>query len=358
MNDLDELGLIERLDPERFLASVERFPEQIRDAHKLAHAVQGLPDPEGVDSIAILGMGGSGISGDVAEVVVGSRMALPIRTLKGYELPRWVGRNTLVFAASYSGDTEETLATFEEAAARRGARVVIITTGGEISRWGREFDIPIVEIPPGLRPRAALGYLCLPILVVCERLGLGPSIEEDVWETVDLIQRRSSEYGRSAPGTFNPAKRLARSLYGKIPIVYGSEGLAAVAAYRWKCQFNECSKVPAWASTFPELNHNEVVGWKELAQVTRRYLALVALRPPEEHPRIARRVEITLPLIQANLGLVAQVHGEGSSALARLFDLIYLGDFVATYLALLQGVDPAPTEIIKALKSRLSEPGG
>lgn len=354
MNDLDDLALVGKCDPSDFLGAVEGFPDQLRDAHERSLRAELLPGLKGIDSVAVLGMGGSGISGDVARVILGEESNLFVQTLKGYELPKWVGPKTLVFAVSYSGNTEETLTTFEEATQNRRAPVVIVTTGGELAARGRKLGVPIVEVPEGLQPRAAFGYLSIPILVVCERMGLGPKAGPAIEETIALAGRRSAQWGREVPASQNSAKQLALRLAGKVPLIYGSEGLAEVAAYRWKCQFNECSKVPAWWHVFPELNHNEVVGWKQLAPLTRDSMALLVLRHDGEHPRITKRIEVTLPLIEANLGFVQQVRAEGSSALARLIDLTYFGDFVGTYLAIAQGIDPAPVEVIAILKSKLA----
>lgn len=353
MNDLDDLALVERNDPEDYLGRVESFGDQIRDARERAGALDELPSAEGVNSIAVLGMGGSGISGDVARAILGGPSPIFFQTLKGYDLPGWVGENSLIFAMSYSGNTEETLATFEEAR-RRGARVVIVSTGGQITEWGREFGLPVVEIPSGLQPRAALGYLSVPILIVCSRMGLTPDLGQQIHEAAALLDQRASEWGRGAPSEKNPTKQLATRLFGKLPIVYGTEGLAEVAAYRWKCQFNEVSKVPAWSNSFPELNHNEVVGWKEVAALTREHLGLVVLRHAGEHRRNAKRVAATLPAIQGNLAFAEEIWGEGTSALATLFDLVCFGDYVATYLALGQGVDPSEVEIIGRIKKQLA----
>lgn len=355
MNDLDDLELISAGDPQGFLRSVEEFPEQIRDARRRAAGLEALPDPDDINGVVVLGMGGSGISGDAVRAVLGPSFNLPIATLKGYELPGWVSKNTLVFAMSYSGNTEETLATFEEAGARRWARIVIVTTGGDLAKWGNQFEIPTIEVPPGLQPRAAFGYLTIPILLTLERMGLASGIGEQVDEALDLLTRRSAAWGREVATEGNDAKRLARRMVGKVPIVYGSEGIAEVAAYRWKCQLNECAKVPAWWHTFPELNHNEVVGWNRLKDLTAGSFAMLVLRHSGEHPRIRKRIEVTLPAIRGNVAVAEEVWAEGSSPLARLFDLVYFGDFVATYLALAQGVDPAPVDVIGVLKDKLKE---
>lgn len=355
MNDLDDPGVVEKFDPTDFLGVVERLPQQVQDAYDRARQTEKLPTGESITSIAILGMGGSGISGDACRAILGPEFPLPVATVKGYELPGWVGPNTLVFAMSYSGNTEETLRTFEEAGAKRGSPVVIVTTGGELAKWGREFDLPIVEIPTGIPPRAAFGYLTIPIPVVLSKVGIGPPAERDIEEAVEQLDRRFQTWGRDVPSSSNFAKQLAQRLFEKIPIVYGSEGLTEVAAYRWKCQFNECSKVPSWSHVFPELNHNEVVGWSELAELTSASIGLIVLRDGGDHERNAKRIDITLPLIKDHVAFVEEIHASGESRMARLLDLVYLGDLVSTYLGLAQGVDPSTHDVITLLKEKLKE---
>lgn len=358
---LDDAEVLAAADPTDFLASVEQFPVQVEEAWKLGTEVADLPEGEGVSAVAILGVGGSGISGDAVRGVLGARSRLPVHTLRGSDLPAWVGRNTLVFAVSYSGNTEETLHLFDQARGR-GARVVALTSGGAMEERAASAGAAVVRLPGGLQPRAALGYLTVPILVVLERLGLGPQVTDELPETIDLLQRRATEYGRSSPSRDNAAKRLALSLAGKLPWVYGSEGLSEVAAYRWKCQLNECAKVPCSSGFFPELTHNEVVGWSGLTQLSRAHAALVVLRHDGESPAMARRIAATMRLVRGSFAYATEVRAEGSegsggsSELARFFDLTYLGDFTSTYLGIASGVDPAPVEPIDRLKRELAGP--
>jgi glucose/mannose-6-phosphate isomerase len=285
--------------------------------------------------------------------VLGARSRLPVHTLRGSELPAWVGRNTLVFAVSYSGNTEETLHLFDEAC-ERGARLIALSSGGSLAERAAGVGAAVIRLPNTLQPRAALGYLTIPILVILERLGLGPGIERDMPATIELLERRADEYGRSSPSAANPAKRLARALSGKLTWVYGAEGLAEVAAYRWKCQLNECAKVPCSSNFFPELTHNEVVGWSALSGLTRDLGALVVLRHDGETTAMARRIDATLRLIRSSFAFVREVRAEGSSQVARFLDLTYLGDFTSTYLGIAGGVDPAPVEPIQRLKRELA----
>jgi glucose/mannose-6-phosphate isomerase len=352
---LDDPDHLAQTDPSDFLGSVERFPEQVREAWRLGADAADLPSGEGVVSLAILGVGGSGISGDAARGVLGARSVLPVHTLRGSELPAWVGRNTLVFAVSYSGNTEETLHLFDEAR-ERGARLVALTSGGALEDRARAAGATLVKLPNSLQPRAALGFLTIPILLICERLGLGPEIARSMPASLEQLERRAVEYGRSSPSPQNDAKRLALSLSGRLPWVYGSEGMSEVAAYRWKCQMNECAKVPCSSSFFPELTHNEVVGWSGLSSLTRKHAALIVLRHNGETVAMARRMDATVRMIRGSFGFNAEIRAEGPSELARFLDLTYLGDFTSTYLGIAGGVDPAPVEPIDRLKRELRTP--
>lgn len=354
MSDLDDAARVKEVDPSDFLGDVERFPDQVREALRIGGKVEDLPSADGVNSIAVLGMGGSGISGDVLTSVLRGRSQVFVGAVKGYDLPRWVGPSTLVFACSYSGNTEETLSAFEQAK-DSGARIVAVTTGGKLMEDASSLGLPHAEIPAGLQPRAALGYLTVPMIVIWERMTGASELTSEVEVAADHLEERARRWGRQTPAADNRAKALGESLVGRIPIIYGSEGVSDVAAYRWKCQFNECSKSPAWWHTFSELDHNEIVGWGGNTGPAAEALALIVLRHPGEHPRNSRRVEITLPLIEDHLASAEQVVSDVHGDLGALLDLIYLGDFVATYLAIAKGVDPAPVEVIEGLKKQLAE---
>jgi glucose/mannose-6-phosphate isomerase len=350
--DLDNLSQIEEVDSHGFLRSVEAFPAQIEQAWNVGKEASSLPDREGISSIAILGVGGSGISGNLLKAVLGPTFPLFVHTCKGYELPGWVSRNTLVLAVSYSGETEEILETVEKAQ-WRNAPIVTVSSGGTLNQLGERLGYPTSLLPVGLQPRAALGYLSMALLAVCQNMGW-VDCEADVVETVGLLGDRVSRYARQSPTASNPAKQLAHRLAGTLPLIYGSEGLAEVAAYRWKCQLNECAKVAAYHHLFPELNHNEISAWTENGYGSCRP-AVVVLRHPHEHARISKRISVTIPLIAEQGAVVEEVCAEGTSKLASLMDLICLGDFVATYLALLRGIDPGQVEMIDEVKRRMSD---
>jgi glucose/mannose-6-phosphate isomerase len=347
-----EQAWLEQADPQGFLSCVEGLGEQFEQGWTLGIEPGPLPDSAGIDSVLTLGMGGSGIAGHFLKAVLGASFNRVFEVCKGYELPGWVGSNTLVLAVSYSGRTEEVLHTAQQAA-ERSALMVVVSAGGTLLDRARNLGWPCVQIPDGLQPRAALGYLVGALLGISQRLGLD-EFGGQVGETVDLLKRRRGEWGRDEPEESNPAKQLARAMSGHLPVVYGAEGLAGVAAYRWKCQLNENSKVAAYSQTFPELAHNEIVGWTEPSGGTGCKAAFVILRHPHEDALTARKIDVTCRLLEASSGLLTQVSAEGESLLANLMDLSYFGDFVAIYLAFYRGVDPIRIDAIDHVKRLLA----
>lgn len=352
--ELDDLNDLARLDSEDVLAAVERFADQCREGWEIGRAASGLPAADGIDSIVVLGMGGSGVSGDVIRSIVEPRLPIPFRVIKSYgPLPEWIGRNTLVFAVSYSGSTEETVAALEEAHTR-GARAVTISSGGPLAEMAREYGLAHVRIPTGLQPRASLGYLTLPVLAVLVQIGLVPDMQSDIDEAIEVLTDVASRCHRRLPTDENPAKQLAARIHGRVPVVYGGTGLGATAAYRFKCDLNEYGKTPAFWHEVPELDHNEIVGWNQLSELTKQNFVLIFLRDKAEHDRIELRFEITRRLIEANVADVIEIPAEGDGVIARLLSLILITQLAAIYVGLGYEVDPGPVEVIQKLKSELA----
>ncbi|MGH2694768.1 MAG: bifunctional phosphoglucose/phosphomannose isomerase [Actinomycetota bacterium] len=352
---LDDLDRIARLDSEDVLGAVEGFPDQCARAWEIGGSIGNLPDADGVESIVVLGMGGSGVSGDVTRCVVEPRLAVPLRTIKSYgPLPEWVGRNTLVFAVSYSGSTEETVAALE-VVHERGARIITISSGGPLRERAKSYGLAHAGIPTGLQPRASLGYLTLPILGALTTMGLVPELQDDVDEAIEVLQQVAERCHRKRPTGENPAKDLASRIAGRVPVVYGGHGLGAVAAYRFKCDLNEYGKTPAYWHELPELDHNEIVGWNNLEELTRERFVVIMLRDPEDHPRVALRFDITRRLIEDKLAEVIELTAEGTSAPARVLSLVMHTQLAAIYVGLGYGVDPGPVAVIQRLKKELSD---
>jgi len=351
--DMDNLEELAAIDGSGMLEVLERFPGQVRDALDIGGSDVALPSPDDVNAVVVLGMGGSGISGDVASAVAADNgLPLPVITVKGYSLPPLVDERTLVFAVSYSGNTEETLDCFEQALGR-GARLVAVSSGGRLMEFAGEHGVPCFEIPGGLQPRASLGYLFIPVVSAMERMGMLSGVTAELRSAAGMLDERSREYRVEVPLDGNPPKRLARDLLGYVPVVYGAEGYVAVAAMRWKAQFNENAKIPSFHNSFPELNHNETVGWKNDAEACSR-CQLILLRAPHEHPRVEKRMLITMELLRDSVGHITQVYARGDNSIERLMDLIYFGDYTSVYLALALGQDPTPVTRIEELKKKLA----
>jgi glucose/mannose-6-phosphate isomerase len=353
--DLDNLEALTKLDSEDVLGAVERFAEQCREAWEIGRGASGLPAGDGIDSVVVLGMGGSGVSGDVTQAVVEPRLPIPFRTIKSYgPIPGWVGRNTLAFAVSYSGSTEETVAALRDVH-DRGARVVTISSGGPLQQMATDLGLAHVAIPTGLQPRASLGYLTLPIIAVLGRIGLIPDAQVEVDEAVKVLSEMAAACHRDRRIDQNPAKDLARRIHGRVPVIYGGYGIGATAAYRFKCDLNEYGKTPAFWNFLPELDHNEIVGWNRLPDLTSERFVCILLRDSGDGERVDIRFEITRRLTEKSFAEVIELRSEGTSELARLLSLIFITQLAAIYVGLSYDIDPGPVEVIQRLKSELSE---
>lgn len=347
MDGLDDVARYAKVDPTDFLGLVERFAQQAEDAWDRGNSIQSFPISN-LESIAFLGMGSSGTAGDVCRVILRDSSELFMDTVRDYEVPNWIGPRTLVFAISHSGNTEETLAAFESSV-KRGSRVIAMSRDGLLAERARQLDVPHLPVPKGYRARAALGHLVFPILQLCYRLGLRPTLAAEFSETVELLRQRTEQYGRRRNLSSNLAKKIAIELYGKTPLIISSGEMGRVAGYRWKCQVNENAKVPAFYNTFPELKHNEVVGW-DAARDGKGFI-LVVLRHGFETPRLAEVIERTVRHMRRSVCSVMEYRASGRSRLSCLFDLMNLSDFVSTYLAIERGVDPMSVETIDRLKA-------
>lgn len=349
MIDLDNVEALHTLDAADMLGAVTSLPEHCRAAYDAAVSLD-LPPAEGVTAVAFCGMGGSAVAGDVLRVVFRDRLRVPVDVVRGHELPAFAGPHTLVVVSSYSGNTSETLAAFREALAR-GCRVVAVTSGGTLGIEMAEAGLPVVPVPSGFQPRAALGYLGFSALGALEAMGLLPPLADDVDETVTELRALADRLGPRSPADANPAKALAVRIGDKVPVVWGAEGIGAVAAMRWKTQLNENAKVPAFWSSLSELDHNEVVGW---VTPYGHEFSLIALRHDGEHPEIVERFPLSYEIARAAGMDNAEVRAAGRSLLARLMSLILVGDYTSVYLGLRRGLDPTPVVVIDRLKSALA----
>ncbi|HSS11599.1 MAG TPA: bifunctional phosphoglucose/phosphomannose isomerase [Acidimicrobiales bacterium] len=343
------------LDTEGMFDATAGLPEQIEAAVEAALGVAasaGLTDAPAMENVVVMGMGGSGIAGDVLVAAATPLLPVSVSVVKSYECPAFVGDGSLVFAISASGDTEETLQAVSDAALQ-GAKVVAITSGGELARLAAGWDAPVIPVPANLpQPRTALGAMAIPPLIVLEEIGLFRGARSWIGLAIDQLKRRRDRL--VAGGDRSEAAAMARRIGRTWPLIHGGGVIGATAAQRWKTQVNENAKAPAFWSAQPELCHNEVCGWGQHGDVTRQIITLVELRHDGEHPQVSRRFELVEDLVREVVAGIIPVRAEGDGDLAQLFDLILMGDFVSLWLAAQEGIDPGPVPALVDLKRKLA----
>jgi len=345
--DLDRES-IGRIDTTDQLTDVLAIPEHLRDALWKVESAQ-LSTWDSPAGLVVAGMGGSAIGGALARAALGDSATRPILAARAYGLPPWTTPDTTVLCASYSGDTEETLACYEAAGAL-GATRVVATSGGRLAELARADGVPVIPVAGGLQPRAAVAYMTVAALEVAARCGVGPRCASDIDVAAEHLEELVIEWGPEAPED-SLAKSVARGLVGCIPVIYGA-GVTTTIAYRWKTQLNENAKVPAFWHELPELDHNELVGWTGAGELGR--LGAVFLEDSDTHPRIADRVELTESLIRDASHATFRAETRGTTLVERVFSLVLLGDLVSVYLAALRGIDPGPVVLIDELKAQLA----
>jgi len=343
-------------DSMNFLGAVEGLPEQLAAAHEATGEVHAdaFPNRARIRNIVVMGMGGSGISGDVVAAACNDELPVPVTVLKQIRTPAFVGPETLAFAVSYSGDTEETLS-MATSALEKGAQLVAISCGGRLADIARDGGALHLACPDGFLPRAAIGALVAPLLVTLYRTGLAPSAHAQLVRAQMQLATRRDACRPAVEGAANPARELARRIDRTVPLIYGGGALGGVAAYRWKCDVNENAKAPAFWHQYPELDHNEICAWGQHGDVTRQLVTLVELRHGFEHERLSPRFDVTREIIDECVHQVLSVEAQGEGRLAQLLDLMYVGDWVSCYLALQNDVDPGPIDAIFELKARLAK---
>jgi glucose/mannose-6-phosphate isomerase len=339
---------IDALDTGHMLADVLAMPEQLGDAlwRVESAAIEPIDTPGG---LIVAGMGGSAIGGALARAALADQASRPILAARGYGLPSWTTPDTTVLCASYSGNTEETLACFESAGAL-GARRIVVTTGGVLAEQARAAGVPVIPIPAGFEPRAAIAYLLVSALEVAALCGAGPRLGAEIDVTASHLEQLVAQWGPDADDDSLP-KTLARELHGTVPVIVGA-ALTTSIAYRWKTQINENAGLPAFAGELPEFDHNEIAGW--LGTGALGPFSAVFLDDCDSHPRLRTRIELSERFIGANAKLTRVVSTHGESALERVCSLVLLGDLLSVYLAALDGTDPTPAPPLEDLKKALA----
>jgi glucose/mannose-6-phosphate isomerase len=339
---------IARVDVSHELDDVLALPEHLRDAlWRVESAI--MPDWDTSAGLVVAGMGGSAIGGALARAALGDHASRPIFVTRAYGLPPWTMPDTMVLCASYSGDTEETLACYESAGAL-GAKRAVVTTGGRLGELARADGVPVIPLPAGFHPRAAVAYMTIAALEVAALSGAGPRLTSEIDVAASHTEQLVAEWGPDAPED-SLAKSIARGLLGTTPVIAGAD-LTAPIAYRWKTQINENAKLPCFSHELPELDHNELVGWEGAPTVGR--FSAVFLDDSDLHPRLKARMELTERLIAPYAASVFRPQTRGQTSIERVISLVLLGDLVSIYLAVLRGVDPGPVKAIDELKAALA----
>jgi glucose/mannose-6-phosphate isomerase len=352
MIDLDNPEVYQRLDPSGMRERIRELPVQCLNAWQQALSFKLPQGYSNIDKIVIAGMGGSAIGGDLLDNLASLESETPISVCRDYSLPDFVDDKTLVIASSYSGMTEETLSAFSQALTMP-AKKLAITTGGRLKEIAEQNDIPVLTIDYKAPPRAALAHSFIPLVGICQKLGIISDKSKDVAEMVQILKDQKSTIDDSCPLKDNAAKQLATRLYSHLAIIYGA-GFVSAAARRWKTQINENSKAWAFYETFPELNHNAVVGYEFPADSAQR-LFVVLLRSLRLYPRTLIRYKLTSEMLSNAKVDHEIIDARGESALSQMMSLVFFGDWVSYYLALLNETDPYPVKIIDFLKKRLAE---
>ena len=349
--NLDDRSVVTELDPKGMLVLTEGFPQQCREALAIANQVH-LPTLERRPGVVVVtGMGGSAAGGDFVRALFDHEGAVPMIVNRDYHLPAYLGVGDIVFCTSYSGNTEETLSAYADAKSA-GAKVIAVTSGGKLKEQALADGYTVYTVPGGQPPRTALGYMLIPVIVACQKLKL--IHQQDIEGAIELLEASAAEWTAEAPG--NAAKKLAEKMHGAVPIIYGLGTWQGLIANRWRSQINENAKELTFFNSFPELNHNEILGWVEASKLgVNRYVGII-LEDGTESAKMKLRASVSEKLI-GDICPFEHVQAKGDTLLKKLLSLAYFGDFVSIYLARLNGVDPENIDWLIYLKDELGKIG-
>jgi glucose/mannose-6-phosphate isomerase len=340
------------IDKDDMYQSIWDFPENIIDAIELSENITLKNEYLNVNNIIIAGMGGSAIGGDVVYSLIENEIKIPFVVNRGYDLPAWANSSTLIICSSYSGNTEETISILEEAKSL-GAKVIGITTGGLLESLCKNYSFDFVNIPSGLQPRAALAFSFIPLLYILKKTSL-INVEVRDWleSSVDLIKSKREEYSQDKEN--NPVYQLANKLYNKLPIIYADSTSLETVAVRLKGQICENSKILAYHSIYPEMNHNEIVGWENNEEFFSNYYVLWLMDDEMNSRNKSRKNIISEILSDLNVSQ-QEIKVDGNSFKERFLLLIHYGDWLSYWCAILHNTDPSPVKNIQTLKDKLSK---
>jgi len=345
---------IKKLDKSNMLDLLLDFPEHCKAALDLAGKSNVLFKKRDFKNIVFAGLGGSAIGADLVRSYLYFESKIPIQVFREYELPAFINESTLIFLSSYSGNTEETLSAYAQAK-EKGATLIVISSDGKLKEYAQSDNVTFIGIPQGSPPRCNLGYLSIIPLCILAKLSLIKDVNLSVNQMIKTLEElKNKNLNPSIGGKDNIAKAVALKLLNKFTIVYSASVHFDICVTRFRGEIAENSKALASSHVFPEMNHNEIVGWEQPKRVFKNFV-VVMLRDKNMHPRLALRMDITRDIIKKEGPQVLEIWSRGENLLSRIFSLIYIGDFVSYYLAILYGIDPTPVDKVTYLKNRLSE---
>lgn len=340
---LDNLKIIHEKDGQDALGIASKQSQQLEQEFEIA-----APAGVKITNIVFAGMGGSALAALLARSW--PSFGAPFEVVRSYEIPTYVNSETLFIASSYSGNTEETLSALA-AAEKTGAQIAIITSGGKLGEIAAQKNYPIAKLPNGFQPRFATLYNLKGLLSITDAFGVTDNKAVELASKSQYVQQITTQWQADSPTASNQAKQIALELVGKSAIIYGGD-LTAPAAYKWKISCNENAKNLAWCNNLPEANHNEILGW--ISHPLDKPFAVVDLVSSHENERVQKRFSITSKLLSGKRPESITVKAEGQDALEDILYCVIMGDFVSLYLALLNGINPTPVEIIEKLKQELA----
>ncbi len=338
---------LRRIDKSDMAGHIAHMGMHVREAMQLCGSLMLPISGNECTGVVVLGMGGSAIGGDLVRSYLSGKLSIPMSINRSYELPSFANEKTLIIASSYSGNTEETLSAFEQSVAKK-LPILCITTGGTLAERAKELNLPVIIVPAGMQPRAALAYSFVPILLAVEKLGITSGEMQNLERTASLLDALSERYGTAHLEENNPAFKLAGNILHRVPVVYADSGYDTIAL-RWRGQIQENGKHLAFCNSVSEMNHNELEGWTNPVDLVERF-SILLLRSSDENARIAKRFEAMKAIFRGKQVDVLEFMAEGETRLERMFSLITMADWTSLYMALFAGTDPTAIEAIEQFK--------
>ncbi|MCL1978090.1 MAG: bifunctional phosphoglucose/phosphomannose isomerase [Candidatus Bathyarchaeota archaeon] len=345
----EKMKMIDKAGMLNFCLNMCRHYQEAADL--AAGIITMYPKPS---NIIITGMGGSAIGGELLKDWARDKIHSPIEVNREYQLPAYANEKTLVLITSYTGDTEETLSALLDAIKKK-CMIYCITSGGALMKIAEHLNIPYLQVPAGMPPRAALPYMLMPLLTFLEKIGITSGVSMELDEALPIIEEIERQNAAETPVKDSLTKTLAVNIEGFIPVIYGF-GIYSSIARRFKQQINENAKMMAKWDNLPELDHNEIVGYEKDENIKERFIAIF-IRDKEENTEIRSRIEITKKLIEPSGVSIYEVWSQGKSDLSKMLSVIAVADFLSNYLAILHGIDPTPVQTINKLKDSLKKNG-